>query len=356
MRALILNKNMRKIATVLLCLIFSVCAFGQQKPDWLDEDLRNMKFPANTFYTGFVSYELQGNVLQNVTEQATTEAQADLVKKIRMQISSKTQSRLSAISENGQYNESEIFLNQSETEANAEVVGIKTATYFDSKTNIVYAFAYANKYELIGYYKSNLSLNVNQIDLLLQTAQNLETNREKAKARKQLEMAQPLFSKVVYAQDMLTAIDGNATPDDLQQTKIKMLYADVTQMLARLAQAVYVYVESNENLFGQRVDIVANKLKAELAVNGCSFVENSGQADFLLEINVATRMTSNDGETVFCYADTQVKLYDTHKQKTVYSDEIAQKGGSNTKDKAGRKAMENVVTQIITKIINWIKN
>jgi len=216
---------MKKIALTILLKTVSLILLGQGNPDWLDENLRNAKFPANVYYTGFAYSDVpQNKSLQKVTQQIKTEAQADLSKKIRMQVSSKSQSNLAATSANGHYNESESFINQSSTESNTEVVGVKTESYYDPKAKLVYAFAYSNKYELIGYYKSNLSVNIGQIESLVTTAQDLEGTGEKAKARQQIEMAKPLFSKVRYAQDLLTAIDPNVSQEELQQQKAESLY------------------------------------------------------------------------------------------------------------------------------------
>ena len=336
-------------------MFISLAFFGQTKPDWIENDSRNDKFPASVFLSGFAQRVVEKGI-SNETEQAKLDAQADLVKQVRLMLKSKTQSQSSAQSINGKYSERESFDNQSSAEANAEIVGMKTETYFDKKANLVYAFAYANKYEIIGYYKSNLSLNVNQIASFVKTAQDLAANSEKAKARQQLEMAKPLFPKVRYAQDLLTALDGNATPDDLLQPQTEQYYNIVTQLFANLAQGVYVFVESHEDLFGQKVDIVANQLKAELAKSGCSFVETPEQADFKLKINVSTRQSSSDANIVFCYADTQVELFDNHKQKAVYNNEIDQKGGGVSQDKAGRKAMSDVVSVISEKLKPWIEN
>jgi hypothetical protein len=125
-------------------------------------------------------------------------------------------------------------------------------------------------------------------------------------------------------------------------------------MQAQLAQAVYVYITSNEYLFDTKVNIVANQLKAEMAKRGCSFVEDPKKADFKISIKVSTRHASDRGNFVFCYADTQVELYDIRKQKVVYSDEIAQKGGDISHEKAARKAMSDVVKIITEKLKPWI--
>jgi hypothetical protein len=348
--------TMKKIPITILFAMVSLALFGQEKPRWMDDNYKEQQYPSLTYFTGFAYGEIpRDKSLQDVTQQMKTEAQADLSKKIRLQISSQSQSSIEAVTTNGKYNENESFLNLASTTSNTEVVGMKTESYHDTKTNLVYAFAYVNKHELMTYFKSNLAMNIVQTESMLQTAQDLEAQKEKTKARQQCEEVKLLFSKLRYAQDMMTAIDAKVSPEDLQQIKIESLYNQLTQMQAQLAQNVYVYVESDEKLFEQNVDIISNKVKAELAVKGCSFVENIKQADFKLTITASTRYSSNDGETMFCYADVQVKLYDIHKQKMVYSDEITQKSGSSSQDKAGRKAMTDAVPQIAEKIKKWIE-
>jgi hypothetical protein len=188
----------------------------------------------------------------------------------------------------------------------------------------------------------------------LNTAIQLEQKREKAKARAECERIRPLFSNVRYAQDLLAAIDAD-DHESLQLGKSANLYNEMTQLLARLAQGVYVYVESSEDFFGKPGSIVANKLKAQLATNGCSFVEDAVQADFKLRLNTTTRVSSTQGDMVYCYADVEIELYDTHKQKVVYTDELSQKGGSVTQEKAGRRALEDAAKKIAADLLPWIK-
>lgn len=345
---------MRKFVITIFFATISIALFGQEKPLWLDTDTRNTQFSAHKYLTGF-AYRVVEKGITEETQQVKLDAQADLVKQVRLMLKSKTQSYSLAQSINGKYDEQESFENLTSAEASAEIVGMKTETYYDQKSKLVYAFSYANKYELIGYYKSNLSVNINQIESFVKTAKDLEASKEKAKARQQLEMTKPLFSKVRYTQEMLTVVDNNVTPEDLQQTKTEQLYSTAIQLHAQLAQGVYVYVVSEEELFGKSVDVVANKVKAELATNGCSFTDSSEQADYILKITVTTRSSDVQGSIVFCYADAAIEFFDNNKQKVVYSDEIAQKGSSNSLDKAGRKAMGDIAIKLSEKLKNWIQ-
>jgi hypothetical protein len=58
---------------------------------------------------------------------------------------------------------------------------------------------------------------------------------------------------------------------------------------------------------------------------------------------------------VYCYADVEIELYDMHKQKTVYTDELSRKGGSVTQEKAGRMALDDAAKKITADLIPWVK-
>lgn len=348
---------MKKIVALIGCLFWFFVLVGQEAPIWLNENARKAHYPDETFYTGFV-YNIveQGKSVQDLTVRTKADAQADLIKKIRLKVEAKTQNNIYTQSVNGKYDEGESFSEQANTSSNAEIVGVKTEFYYDKSAKTVYAFAYANKYELIGYYKSTLLLISSQVEGLLKTAKELEANKEKAKARQQCQAAKPLLDTLHYAQSILIAIDANVTPTDLQQQKIEQLRNEFTQMQARLAQGVYVYMESDESVFNEKVDIVANKLKAELATKGCSFTDSLKQSDFYIKIKASTRNYNTVDGIVFCYADVKVELIKTQTNKTVYQDLIEEKSGHISADKAARKALENVSSTIVQKISTWISN
>ena len=346
---------MKQIVAVILFISVSLTLYGQGVPDWLDEDFRRMKYPDNVYFTGFAYGEVSAaRSLQDATQQLKTEAQADLSRKIRVQITSLSQTATSSTSHNGRYSENETFTGRAAAESSAEIVGVKTESYYDAKTRLVYAFACVNRDELEGYYKSSLGMNLTQVEGLLQTVGSLEAGNEKAKARQQLEAVQSLFAKVRYAQDLLTAVDINATPDDLQQQKTEQLYNTFAQMQARLSQGVYVYVECRESNFSEQTSLVENKLKAELAKMGCSFVNDPLQSDFLLKIKATTHYNGDNRGISVCRADVSVSLTDTHKAKSIFQDEFSQKGLSTSRVRAGQKALEDAAPVIAQKISSWI--
>ena len=347
---------MKNILLFILLSTVSLVLAQQGKPDWFDENLRSVKYPENIFITGFAWIEpTGGKTLQEATQQAKTEAQANLTRKILVQITSRTTTEITAVSANGQYRETESFAGSTTAESDVELTGLNTVSYYDPASRNVYAFAAVKREDLANYYSSNIALKLVQTEGLLQTAQNLEATGEKVKARQQCERADSLLAKLRAAQHLLTAIDPNAASGDIQQAKTETLRDRLAQMQARLAQAVLVYIKSGERNFSAPTTVVANQLKSSLSAKGCSFTDDPEQADFRIFIEATTRRHSNDFGFAVCFADVAFRLFDVRKDKTVFQDEFSQKGISTSQEAAGRKALEDAAPVIADKIKEWIQ-
>ncbi len=345
-----------KRATLFISLLFLSLHFIQgQVPQWKDATWREFHYPHGTFFTGSASILVaDGLSVSKAIIQAKTEAQADLVKKIRVKVSAVTQNKMMSRNINGTYHESESFLNESSTEANAEVVGLKIEAYHDVNDQTVYAFAYVNKYELAGYYKAQINMLLQQVDHSLQTARQLEANGEKVKAREECQKALSYYPDIHSAQEMLTSVDAT-NEESLQQEKSGMLYNELTQMSARLIQGVHVYINCQATLFGLPYPLLLQRVKALLTEKGCSFVEDAVSADFQLTIQASTRMSSIEDEIQYCFADIIMEWFDNHKMLAVFNDGFSCKGGSMTMEKAGRTALDKAAKEIVKKLNPWLQ-
>ena len=437
-----------KNVVCILCLSYVFALYGQDVPDWMDADIRAMQYPSSKFLIGYASGNLHVNEdVGRATERIRITAQNNLLENVRINMKSNTMSIFSTENINGQYNEYEKFMNQTSKNSAAEIVGMKTKSYFDKKTKNIHVFVYANRDEVFDYHKKLLQFNLSQAEGLLVSAREMSAQNDKTLARIKCSETLALFEEIDESQTLLIAINGNVSENDIQQERTKRLYNstlklqsqlnpkyevldnlknnlsqkfvriesimqtsnnlmndgekakaryqcelaqtimtdirriqdsmliteptisiemleqqrfeklqnEITLLSAQLAQALMVYFESSEDLFGKQESVITNKLKSKLAINGCSFTNDSSKADFILTIEAETRESSTVNNLVFCYADVNLELYDTHKQKSVYSNNISEKGGSTTKEKAARKAMEKAADVIMDNIVKWIK-
>jgi hypothetical protein len=233
------------------------------------------------------------------------------------------------------------------------MVGVSTETHFDKAKKTLYAFAYANKRELMGYYSATVASDIQQVKSTVKTATQLEEQNEKGKAHKQYNNAKKLLAKAGKTLVSLKALDTNPFNNDKQLSEWQALNDEVEQALAHVE--LLVYVNSREEIFGKSCGIVANKLTAELAMQGYRFTDNPARADFTLHLRATTRKIGDAGNTiVFCFADVEVELVDNYARESVYKEEFSHKGGSTTFERAGREALEEAaeaITEKLNKII-----
>jgi len=350
---------MKQISIFLLALLYASTGAGQTSPNWLQSDERERNYPSSVFITGFTPGNVRAGETQTDAEaRLRKDALAYVTEAIRVQVNSEKQKRDTRTkTQTTGKEESEqihsIFESTVNTSTSLELTGVKTDSYIDNSKGLIYGFACVNKYELIGYYNASLTMTMQQLESALNTAKQLEASGEKPKARKQYEDAAPLLVKIEQAQDVLIALDRNAT---IQHDKTAQYRSDIIQALARLSQGVYIYIESKEDMFGKSSSLISNKVKSILSKNGCSFTTNASQADFILKLNASARKHGNSGQIVFCYADVEVEFIKTQTQKTVYQEELKEKGGHTTYENAAREAFEEAGKTIGDRLVEWVKN
>jgi hypothetical protein len=345
----------QQIIFTLLYMMTACAVVRSEAPRWVDGKGREQEFPAALYFTGFtMGHVASGKDLPEVTRRLEKEAQALLTESIRVKIESETLLRSQSRSDHTADVVHTVFTSAVHTAAGAEIVHLKTETWFDKAKKTLYAFAYANRHELITYYTATIAGDVQQIQGIVKTAVHLDEQGEKAKARKQYKEAAGLLVKTAKARDLLTALGATSSGDVLPPEGWQALRGEIVQALARLE--LLVYVNGHEELFGKPCSIVANKLQAELTNNDCRLTDDPSLADFILNIHATTRKIGDDaGTIVFCYADVVVELVDNKAQESVYKEELSYKGGSTALERAGRMALEEAAEQIAEKIYTIIK-
>ena len=351
--------NLKSLSAFCLLLSAFCLLQAQTQPNWFEPADRERNYPSNVFITGFSTGSVRaGETKTDAAVRLRKEAQGYVAEAIRVQVSSETQSRDVRTEIKGTGKEAVEQINSMfeaavKTSANIELTGIKTDSYYNESEGLIYGFACVNKYELIGYYNASLTMNLQQLESILNTAKQLESSGEKAKARTQYEETIPLLVKVEQAQDVLVTLDRNA---NIQREKTASYRNEMIQALARLSQGVYIYVESKEDMLGKSSSLITNKIKSVLSKNGCSFTGDASQADFILKLNATARKHGNQGDIVFCYADVEVELVKKQAQKTVYQEEIKQKGGHTTYENAAREAFEEAGKTIADKLLHCVSS
>jgi len=306
-------------------------------------------YPKEQYLTGYA--ENAGVETPNFINALKASAKSELIEGIRVSVTSVKE--LHKSEQSGIYSEDYAALTSSF--ANAEINGLKIEYYYDNITQTGYAFAYANKSEVKGYYAANISFLIQKIEASIQMAQQFEAEGNKGKARKTYEETKSFFDELNFAQSLLIAIEGKE-PEDAQIAQSLSLQSTITQAISRLQTAITVYVQSEETNFEQPVQILAPKLKAELSKHGCSFTDFKEQADWLLFIHASTRRGSSVDGMCFSYLDVQISLTENRTGKEIYSNNFTDlKGGALDYERAGRKAYDDGLDKITNEIVKNIE-
>lgn len=360
-------QNMKRIINRLLFFLGAILpyvVFSQANaPVWLDGDVRNMQFPQNSFYTGFSEIPITPNEGQEkALNRAKQKALGELSDRVRVMV--KSDKVLTDISISGSGIEEQIsskFSSLVNTTSQTEVTGSKVDSYYDSKNRIVYAFAYVSRAELSNYYQNQISLWLNKVEGAIQTAGELAEKGYKMKASKQCESVADDFAKVLYAQDLLTAIKGNADDSVLQQSRSERIRNILVQTITDLENSTYIYLQCNETVNGQTVVHIADRLPGMLTEKGCgcNFTDLKEEADYVINIEVhLSRCNDAPDNVVFCYANATVKVFNIHTLKTLMPKIEETKGGwtSGNKAKATEEAFNALADKIVDKVMPMIKN
>ena len=347
---------MKKSTFFLLAILYAGIVWGQTTPNWVQTDERERNYPSSVYITGYTPGNARaGESKYDAEERLRKDALARATESIKVHVKSENKKReertktlITGKEESEQIHS--VFESNVNTSSNLDLARVQTTSYVDDK-GIIHAFAYGKIDEMVGYYNASFTITLEQIESAINIAKQLETAGEKPKARKQYEDAIPLLVKAEQAQDVLSAL-GSPTP---QSEKTAKYHSEIVLALAKLAQGVYIYVESKEDMFGKSTSLIANKVKGILSKNGCSFTDAAAKADFILKLNASARERSNNNGIFFCDADVEIKLIKKQTQQTVYEDEIKQKGGETSYEKAARDAFEKAGNAIAEKLMEWVK-
>ena len=344
---------------ILLSLIsINFCLLAQKEPNWINSTWRETQYPNHTFLSGFAQdVKDKGESLSESLQRIKNMAVGDLARSVVSSVKTVSQNYAQSTSFGDNEEIKNTFETHTQSETDAEINNIKVETYHNTQNDFIYAFAYVNRYEVIGYYKANININIQQIEGIIKTANELISTAEKSKAQDELQKTIALFAKNEYAQGLLTAVDKNIDDSGLQMNKSIELRNTVIQTLSELEQGIYIYFDCNALLFGNKDNTLENKTKAELSDNGCSFTNDKTLADWIVAIKASARKNKLYLDVYSSYVDAEIKLTKVYNQKTEYENKISKKGNSMVSyQEAAVDAYEEIAATLVKDLLTRIKN
>jgi len=344
---------MNRLSIVFFLIIFPFAVLGQNTPRWLDASYRDFQYPVNTFYSGFVSADATNETLKNVEN----EAKRKLIESIRVNIKSELVSE--SVDKGTKESLREYNKESLQSSAEAEIAGITVESY--KSNNTVYAFAYVNKYELLGYYKSSLTVDLNKVETVIDESNQLVAAGKKMSAKRKIEEAKTIFERIQFYRNLLVAVNPNANENDLQTQRYNNLQRTVLQMSITLEQSTFVFLECSyelknnkeDNAFERDPGIFCDILAQALSENECSVTEKKEEADYILTIITSTTKRHHE-KYIMYYADVKGRLFNCMTQKKTVEFSILNEfyDDGQTPERAATKAFRN--TDLRKKVLNMI--
>ncbi len=214
------------------------------------------------------------------------------------------------------------------TDVNLKMV--ETRTLYDPETKRGYAIACINKISAGQYYSNEISSTLSKIENSIAIADTYIETGFKGRAKAELESKRGLLGRVDESLFWLDIFGQSATSaqmirwrNDLEQT--------LKAKLAELAHSTAIVLSCSTEIFGERSTTMQNSLKGELSKQGCNFVADPSDADWVIHIKASARKYSqtivNGQVYYFSYVDAHLSIDKQISSQRIYEDAVSVKGG-----------------------------
>ncbi|MCK9452460.1 MAG: hypothetical protein M0Q90_12270 [Bacteroidales bacterium] len=175
-----------------------------QQPQWTDYSWRTSNYPDQDFFMAFESGAVpKGKNTKDLLDEYEAQAKAALIQQIQVNVQATTDYHLTNVDDAT----TEAFKMSIQTLSKAQITGLRSESYHDSKKDLVYAIAFAKKSELKYFYKNVVSRLMEQIQNQKQAADNYRSKNSQQQALKTYYEIMPLFTELEDAQFVLIALE-----------------------------------------------------------------------------------------------------------------------------------------------------
>jgi len=184
-----------------------------QLPDWADSKIRKVRYPDSEFIVGFASEpNSQRENPADLLKKLEGYAKGQLIEYIQVTVKSETTIETSETNKGFKENYQSMYSSAS----NLNLSGLRVETSYDQKGKTGYALAIANRSEMLGLYKGQISSNLQNAEVKVKSAQEAMSSSNGELAFKLAAEAISLISPVEQAQTVVIALRrGSASDEDL---------------------------------------------------------------------------------------------------------------------------------------------
>ena len=337
---------MKRIGAILLLLTAFLHVDAQEcPPEWV-----------RYTYGGYI-YDIQSdNNNRNLSETDFKNyllniARTNLAKQIKVSVQDVAQ--LNKVSVDGRTTIGYTSSTRFSTDVDMKLV--ETKTLYNSATREGYAIAYIDRDAARSYYRNELMLVYNKINNSVALADNFVEAGFKSKAQGELEKSLSQFGNV---DEPLLWMNIFGTPQNELgdwQERFSVLEQNIKRKLAEFKHGTSICLKCTADVFGKPYPSLQNELKGMLAADGCNFVDNPSDADWVITVTCSSKEYTNirvgNSSSYFSYVNAEIAIDKMATSQRIYEDEIMVKGGHTFGYPEAAKAGYKDIKQQLGKII-----
>ena len=326
---------MEKLLIILLSSL-SLTAFAQTTPNWYDNDMRQLYYPAGQYFIGFAEGQnTSGESVETATQRLKDAARVEVASTIQVHVHNTTVNQ--ALSQtlhtmDGTFRQSvREFSSATQTSVDMEIPGLQIESWQNPTNGNIAAFAYVKKSTLIRQLEKKITVCLTKTEAALEQMDQLIAAGQKIQAREFAMKTLPCFIELEETQKLLAVVDENADEESLQLQETRFLQQRLTGIIAQLKNGISICLICNASLFGSNYNTLLNEIQGELSKVGCNFVSDETQSDWTIHIKAEARkynvVTVGNNQQYYCYVDAEVTIENVTTGQVIYKNQLSEKGG-----------------------------
>ena len=296
-------------------------------------------------YTGDAYYH---DIESDASKQAALDrARVNLARQVQVRVSEVSQMQKQAV--NGR--SSILYHSQQDFATDVDMDLVESRTHYNPADGRHYALVFIDKAAACTYYDNQMQMTIRNLDNAIAIASDYVSKGFKQRAKAELQKALPLLDDVakplfwlnVFGLDEARLIGYHEIVLDREQ--------ELKRSLADLEYGTTYCVSCRADLFGKPYNKLAGDVKGALSAQGCNFVDNPSQADYIIVITASARKYNTFQGAYFTYIDATVSISKSATDQQIFADEASVKGSHTISyDEAARDGYKKI-TKEITKLI-----
>lgn len=248
---------MKKLQLVILLITYTSIVIAQVEPKWVNYITRTNSYPTSTYLSGFASEINTNGVDQNeLLGKLEGLAKDQLVENIMVDIRSISTLNIHNVNTETQ----ETFKHNSTSFSQAKIAGLKVERYYDAKKKTGYAFAYAEKNDVIQLYLNEIEKELASIKTAMTSAASLD----KQGALKKYFETQPSFRTIEEAQTLIVTLTANFDNPALKRKETSDLKVAVDEKINALRNSSQLTLDEAANFIAYGLGLQTGPVKTSV--------------------------------------------------------------------------------------------